>query len=160
MARPKIHPQILADKGVPLVLLGKAFTLCYGFQALMLVEERFGSIQGAIDLLESMDPKDGTAISGKAFTSLVDLMACGMAHEVGDDGEDLSQPAMLAYYCDTEALPSYAEAIATAFTRAFPKAPEGADQGGEEQVDPPSPGASGTGSPASTSASPSESSGA
>jgi hypothetical protein len=149
MARPTIHPSILADKGVPLTLLGgKIVRLCYGFSALMLLEERFGSMGAAVKVLQ--DAENGV-MDSKMVTNLVGVTACGLAHEVGDEGESLGVPEFLAYYLDTAELAGLGDTIGEAFSKAFPKADPQVK--GSESPDPtmPSPGESGTGGGESTS---------
>jgi hypothetical protein len=156
MARPRIHPTILADKGYPLALVGgRTVNLCFGFEALMLVEERFGSIAGAVDVINSLDEGGEGPPSVDIFTTVVRLLACGLGHESGqdetgkDNGVPLSNAEELGYWLDPSHLEEYATAIGAAFIKAFPPAP--ADTKGGEGDEDPSRGRSGTGSDESTS---------
>lgn len=151
MTRPHIDPTVLADKGVPIQLLDRRATLCFGFRALMELEEQFGSIGGCLEVLDQGE-------QGKAFTGIARIMACGLAHEV-TDGASLGKAEVLADHLDPGEIQAYAEAIGEAFTRSFPKQMAAADAA-DEDADPSSPGASGTTSPESASASTPTSSGA
>lgn len=147
MPRPKVAPSVLADRGVPLTLVdGHKVTLCFSFAALLLLEEEFGSVQGVID-------KVSDTANAAAFTSILRVLACGLCHEHGPGGEDLADVHNLAALADPGDLATYSDAIGEAFTKAFPhKDDDEAGAGDGEDADPNSPGASGTGSPASTSA--------
>lgn len=140
MARPRIAPSVLADKGVPLTLAGGLeVTLCFSFKALMLLEERYGSIEAAAALMSGA-PAAATTIpavadssgvvaktgqAAKPFATVAGILACGLAHEVtpaDDDGRPLDNPDVLGDYLETDKIEVYSEAIAEAFAKAFPAA--------------------------------------
>lgn len=182
MARPNIPAAVLADRGVPLTLLGGLqVVLCYTFRSLMMLEERYGSLQEAMSILGATtdatkaetdaetdaDPAAPvpSAIDRPMFTGLVGILSCGLTHEVAPsqsgvpgDGNPLSEPEVLADYLDLRNIGSYAAVIGEAFSKSFPAAPAGETP--DPPLAPPSLGGSGTTLPSSTSDSPPPSSGA
>lgn len=141
MARPRISPAVLADKGVPLTLAdGLEVTLCFSFKALMLLEERYGSLEQAAALMGGASPTGETATvadssgvissgpvqpatGGAPFRTVAGILACGLAHEVtpaDDDGRPLDDLNVLADYLETDKITVYSDAISDAFSKAFP----------------------------------------
>lgn len=147
MARPTIPPSILAQRGLPIVLIdGTQLTLCYNFRSLLAIEEQFGSLQRALDSLDVVENKDA-----KAFGAINGLLAAGLAHElVGEDGSMVTADN-LPDWIDPSQIAEYGKAIGTAITLAFPKADQAGEEPGDD-VDPtiPSPGSPGTTSPSSS----------
>lgn len=150
MARPRISPTVLADKGVPLTLAGGLeVTLCFSFKALMLLEERYGSLQEAAALMSGKAPADAPTATvadssgviqsgpitpttgapvestgGAPFSTVAGILACGLAHEVEpDDGAPLDNVSVLADYLETDKITTYSDAISAAFSKAFPSDP-------------------------------------
>jgi hypothetical protein len=155
--RPIVHPTILAAKGVPIILtdqehnIDKPVSVCFTFSAIMNLEQEFGSLQGAMEVLNQGE-------GGAAFTSIVKILGCGLEHETTDHGA-LSDLDVLAGYVDTGRIKEYADALGEAFKKAFP--PNLTDSGDAAgSADPSSLGASGTTSPPSGSDSLTPSSGA
>ena len=156
MSRPRIPAHVLADRGVEIELLdGKSVTICYGFRSLMQLEDQYGSVNAAIELVQQ-------GVDGKAFTSLAGILAAGLMHETTETGV-LGDANVLADYLDPTKLEDYAEAMSEAFTRSFPSSDDD-DESESDESDPTvttsSPGASGTSSHESASASVTTNSGA
>jgi len=145
MARPTIPPTILSQRGVPITLVdGTTRQLCYTFRSLLAIEEQFGNLQAALNMLDVAENKDA-----KAFGAINGLMAAGLAHEVVGDDNNMVTAENLPDWIDPAQIGEYGKAIGEAITLAFPKAVE--DEGADEEADPPkaSPGSPGTTPPSS-----------
>lgn len=149
--RPKVSAAVLRDKGVPIVLDDHKVTLCMSFAALAILEEKYGSVQGVVDAVQGGD-------KAPAFTTILHVMAAALCHEAGRDGENLSDPDNLVGYLDPGEIATYSEQVGECFTIAFPDKKDD-DEGAQEDESGNSRGASGIGSPVSTSPSPMMSSG-
>jgi hypothetical protein len=152
MARPQIPASILANRGVPIKLMtGREVVVCYTFKSLMLLEEQFGSIQAALEIIANP--------TNAQFAGIAKILACGLVHEVATeaDGQGLGNVDVLADLLDSAELKVYADAMGEAFSKSFPTP----DPEVQADADPTllSLGESGTSSPGSHMASPMASSG-
>lgn len=128
MARPSVPHDVITSRGVKLDLVGRDVTLVFTFRSLALVEEHFGSVTNA---LTAMMTKQRQAVS------TAQMLACALTHEVGDDGEPLSELDNLYAYLDTTRADDYQDAIVEALANAVPavrKALDDADK--DPQPDP------------------------
>lgn len=158
MARPTVSHDIISSRGVKLDLVGIDVTVVYTFAALALVEDEFGSVQLALGALAQKVNQAKTTAR---------LLACGLAHEVGPDGEPLSDVDCLYPFLDTARADDYQEAIVDALANALPAVRAAIDRQEEETEPDPtegetttdSPGPTGTTSPPSSSDDPTPSSG-
>jgi hypothetical protein len=124
--------RILAP-GVPITLAdGREVHLRYGMRALKALEDEFGGLGAVEDVLDT----DGR---GKMIGPIMSMLAAGLGHEslTADDLLDLTVPSALVVY---------GEAVAEAFSQAFPSSTQGKAPS-EETVD--SPGETSTSSPPS-----------
>lgn len=132
----------LLATGVPITLSdGRTPRLRYGMRGLKALEDEFGSINNAIDLVNG-------EVAGKVFTPLVKLLAAGLIQEELDEDAllDLLVPAWLD---------EYSTALQAAFEEAFPSASPGKGEAAQNG----STGRSGTPSPQPGSGEPTNSSG-
>lgn len=105
---------IIAARGRKVDLIdGTSVVLVYSFSSIMQMEEKFGSLEGALGQLDSA--------KGLRLTAVVDLMAAGLMHEGHPTAGLLSDPASLAPLLDSMKIQEYSEAIGEAFEASFPK---------------------------------------
>lgn len=141
MSRSQIPASIIAQRGKTITLMdGSTATVVYTFSSLMVVEDDFGSIVGALAEING-------GMTGRTFNAVARLAAAGLEHETTADGAALSDVDMIRGLLDPMRFDEYAKAIGEAIDTAFPAATEGSGEGdADPQMD--SPGASGGTSPA------------
>lgn len=112
--------QKLVSKGVNITLAdGRTLDLRYGMAALVELEETFGSLEGVGSAFQSV-----AGGGGKVFTSVLGLLAAGLAHH-GITRATLLRDDLLA----VDRLQEYANAANEAFDRAFPTVEAGEGKG-------------------------------
>lgn len=108
---------IIAARGRKVDLIdGTSVVLVYSFSSIMRMEDKFGSLEGALGQLNSP--------TGLRLTAVVDLMAAGLLHEGHPTNGLLSDPEALAPLLDSMLIAEYSEAIGEAFEASFPKVDE------------------------------------
>lgn len=173
MPRPNIPPQVLAARGVPIRLVDETeVRVCYTFHSLVILEEKYDGLAGALSALADPDSAQFGTIAG--------LLSAGLEHEQYDlqvpadpqvGGGNTTQRIyldnmdVLPYLLDSARLGEYAKAMGDAFRQAFPQQVKAVEEAAAADPQPPvqekdSPGPTGSTSEPSTSDGPPTSSGA
>lgn len=110
---------MISSRGVKLDLVGQDVTIVYSFRALAAIEEHFDSISKA---LFAISTKDGQA------TATAQLLACGLAHEVDENGAPLGNVDNLWPLLDSMRVDDYQTAMVEALALAVPAIAEAVKQ--------------------------------
>lgn len=125
MTRSTLPSDMISSRGVKLDLVGQDVTIVYSFRALAAIEEHFDSISKA---LFAISTKDGQA------TATAQLLACGLAHEVDENGAPLGNVDNLWPLLDSMRVDDYHTAMIEALANAVPAIAEAAKADAEAEA--------------------------